>query len=249
MSSPARVPFPAEIRGELWLTPDGGRPALDRNRLHLLAAAERGEDARDRVEVFRDGPVLDDRMRLADLVVAVRAVEEDRARVDPRIDAQQRHADALEVAARQCPEAAVRVAVLGADAGVEHERPHARDAEDRLLEDDLAARDREVWPQPLEELARLARVRRRHDDARNRREVRRIARPQPCDLRSRPRPIAPRQPQSRERAIRDDVEESKPADPSDFALCRAPEPAARITNDDETSQPQAARQPRREPLP
>jgi hypothetical protein len=42
---------------------------------------------------------------------------------------------------------------------MQHERTDARDAEDRFLEDDLAARDRQIGAQPLEKFARFVRVR------------------------------------------------------------------------------------------
>src|SRR5436309_15098529 len=128
MSSPARVPLPAQIGGERRLTPDGRRTSIDRYGWHLLAAAQRGEHVADRIEVLRDRPVLNDRVRLLDLVEVVGAVQKNRTRVDSRIDAQQRHADAVEIAPRQRPEAAVRVAVLGADAWMQDERADAREA-------------------------------------------------------------------------------------------------------------------------
>src|SRR5215470_6164284 len=155
MSLPSRLRFPMQICGELRLTPDGGFATVDGNRGHVFAEGKCGEHARDCVEVLCDRAVLNDCVRLVNLVEVTCAVQEDRAGIDARIHTQQRHADALEVASRQRPETAVRIPVLRADAWMEHERSNSRDAEDGLLQDDFAARDRQVWPQPLEKRTRL----------------------------------------------------------------------------------------------
>src|SRR5262245_20356929 len=133
MSLPSCLRFPMQICRELRLTPDGGPAALDRNWLDTFAAGECGEHACNRVEVLRDRAVLNDGVRLFDLVEVTRTVQEDRAGVDAGIHAEKRHADALEIAARQSPEAAVGVPVLRADAWMENERPDPRNAEDGLL--------------------------------------------------------------------------------------------------------------------
>src|SRR5207248_8202047 len=96
--------------------------SFDRHGLDTLAAAQRTEYPSDRVQVLRDRAPLDHRVRFLDLVERIGAVQEDRSGIDPRIDAQERHAYAIQVAARQRPEAAVRVAILGADPRMHHER-------------------------------------------------------------------------------------------------------------------------------
>src|SRR4030095_13288039 len=121
MSLPSRLRFPMQVCGELRLTPDGGLASSDRDRPHMFAAAKCGEHTRDRVEVLRDRAVLNDCVRLFDLVEVTRAGREDRAGSYARIHTEQGHADPLEVAARQRPEAAVRIPVLWARAWMEHE--------------------------------------------------------------------------------------------------------------------------------
>src|SRR5882672_1113572 len=222
MAPPAGLPLPAQVGGQLWLSPDRGLASFGRYRRDVVAPAEAPEHFRDGVQVLCHRPVLDDRMRLVDLVEGIRSVQEDRSRIDPGIDTKQRHADAVEIAPRQCPEAAVRVSVLGADAGMQHEGSHAGNAEDRLLEDDLAARNREVRPELLEERLRLARVRRRDDDARHATEVCGVAAAQPGDLRGLPGPVAPRKPEACEQPERDDVKEAEPANPPEFTPRGAP---------------------------
>src|SRR5690242_10363917 len=107
MSSPARLPLPAKVGGELWLAPDRRCASIDADRLHLFTAGQRDEHGGNGVEVFRHRAPLNDRVRLLDLVEVVGAVEKDRTGVDARIDAQQRHAYALEIAPCERPETAV----------------------------------------------------------------------------------------------------------------------------------------------
>src|SRR5690606_2003711 len=76
------------------------------------AGMDLAEPARDRIQVLRHHPALDHRVALAALVVGVAEIAEHRPGIDPGVDAQQGHADALEVAFGQGPEAAVGVAVL-----------------------------------------------------------------------------------------------------------------------------------------
>src|SRR6185295_10989365 len=101
MSLPSCLRFPMQIRRELRLTPDGRRASLSGDRPDGLSARECGEHACNRVEAVSDRAVLDDSVRFADLVELTPAMQEDRAGIDARIDAQKRHADALEIATRQ----------------------------------------------------------------------------------------------------------------------------------------------------
>ena len=138
----ARCQLPSQVVRQPRLSP-GGRSAPGRvDRLHVLAACERRECPADGVQVVDDGPLLNDDVRVAALVVVQVRVQIDRAGVDPVVHAQQRHADAIQVAIRQRPEAAVRVAVLGADPRVQDERAGSWDLEDLLVEQHLAACDR-----------------------------------------------------------------------------------------------------------
>src|SRR5439155_26418915 len=101
-------------------------------------------------------------------------------------------------------------------AWMEDERAHARHLEDRLLENELAARDGQVGPSPFEERLCLRSVRRLHEDSRHVLEARRIARAQPLELGLLPRRIPPREREPCVRAKRDDVEEPEHADAFDL---------------------------------
>ena len=230
------------------LTPDRGFASVGRDQRDVLAAADRDKDIGDDVEVLSDRTVLNDSVRFLDLVEVVRCVEEDRAGVDAGIDTQQRHADPIEVTPRQRPETPVRIAVLRADARVQNKGAEARDPENRLLEDDLAARDYEIRLQIREKLASFVRVGRRDDDPRHGGNVGRISLPQPSNLRVLPLALTACKPQPCEQPEGDHVKEAEPPNAPDFTPGSTPQPAAWITDDDETSQPQAARQPRRESL-
>src|SRR6186997_3470797 len=95
------------------LAPDG-RPAPFRvDRLYVLTTRQCGERVPDRIEVLDHGALLDDDVRIAAFVVIAGAMQIDRASIDPGVDAQQGHTHATDIAVRECPEAAVRVAVLG----------------------------------------------------------------------------------------------------------------------------------------
>lgn len=202
---------------------------------HLLAAAEREEDAADLVKVLDHRAVLNHRVGFADLVDGAGAVQINRTGVDAGVHLQQRHADALEVAVDQGPEAAVSIAVLRTDPGVHDKSPDARDLEDVALEDHLAARDRDVRLQALQERARLFAVRIRDDDARHRAEIGGVLFTQSRHGLRLPGLVRRGEAQPRVGAKGKDVDEVQPADAANLAPCGAAEPSWRITNDDETS--------------
>lgn len=90
-------------------------------------------------------------------------VPEDRTGVDAAIDAQQRDADIRPISPRARPEAAVRVAILRADAGMQHEGAERRDREDRFFEERLAACDRQLRRAGADERFGVRCIRRRDE--------------------------------------------------------------------------------------
>src|SRR6187431_2203539 len=77
------------------LAPDG-RPAPFRvDRLYVLTTRQCGERVPDRIEVLDHGALLDDDVRIAAFVVIAGAMQIDRARIDPGVDAQQGHTTRL----------------------------------------------------------------------------------------------------------------------------------------------------------
>jgi hypothetical protein len=85
-------------------------------------------------------------VRLPALVVRIREVAENGARVDARVDAQQRQPNSIEVAIGQCPEASMGVAVLGRDARMHDERAEPRNREQVLVQQDAGPRQHQVGP-------------------------------------------------------------------------------------------------------
>jgi hypothetical protein len=205
------------------------------NPWHLLAAAERKQDAPNLVEILDHGAMLNDGVGLPDLVDVAGAVKIDRPGVDTGVDLQQRHADTVEVAVDERPEASVRVAIFRADARVHDERADTRYLEDLGFQNDFAAGNGEVRAPLLQEGARLGAVGRRHEDARHRGQIGGVAVAQARDGLRLPRLVGGIQAQPGIRAKGDDVEELEPADAANLAPGGAPQPPWRITNDDETS--------------
>ena len=119
--------------------------------MHLVAVMEREQRSPDGVEVLEHHPVLDDGVRFNDLVHVARGVEVDRTGVDPGIHSKQGHADPLEIAIGERPETPVRIAILGADAGVQHERADPGLFEYLGFQNHFAAGNKEVWPHGREE--------------------------------------------------------------------------------------------------
>lgn len=175
-------------------------------------------------------------------------MEVDRSRINPGIGPQQRHADALEIPVDERPEAPVRVSVFGADARMQNKGADARQRENLGPEDDLAARDGDIGLQPRQELTRGLRVRTRHDDLRHRCEVCGIGRAHPPDGVFSPRRVLSGEAETRIRSERHDIREPQQTDPPNLAPRGAPQPPRPVTDEDETSQFQCARQPRRERL-
>src|SRR4029453_7518009 len=98
--------LPPQIRGQSRLTPYRGSPvtALERPRLAVTDVDQR---SRNRLEVFRHRPVLNDGVRFDALVEFTGRAQVDRAGVDAFIHSQQRGANVLEVSIRERPETAV----------------------------------------------------------------------------------------------------------------------------------------------
>src|SRR5688500_8095975 len=135
-------PFPSllspfEVARHARLPPNRGGPThrVERRR---ETAADGNELFAERDEILQDNPVLDDDVRLRDLVVRTAVVPVDGPRIDTGVDAEQGHPNFPVVIVCQCPEAAVRVAVLWADAGMQDERAVRGDREDRPPEESLA---------------------------------------------------------------------------------------------------------------
>ncbi len=174
-------------------------------------------------------------MRLLHFVEVVGRLQVNRAGVHTPVDPQHRHAHALEVAVGERPEAAMCVAILGADAGMKHEGAYARQLEDLRLQDHLAAGDGDVRLERGEKLARVGRIRGRHHEPRDGVEVRRVAAAEPRDLLFLPGRVAAGERHARIGAERHDIEKLQEADALDLALGRAPARPAAITDEDETS--------------
>ena len=189
---------------------------------HLLAATEGAQDTADFVEVVDHGAVLNDGVGVTDLVDVAGAVKVDRPGIDTGVNLQQRHADTVEIAVDERPEAAVRVAIFRADARVQDERAHTRNLEDLAFQNDLAAGNGEVRAQLLQERARLRAVRRRHDEARHRGQIDGVAVAQARDGLRLPRLVRGIQAQPGIRAKGDDVEKLEPADAANLAPGGAP---------------------------
>lgn len=117
--------------------------------------------------------------------------------IDAPVDAEQRHADVLDVAGRTRPETAVRIAVFRTDARVHHERPEPRNGKHGFLQKRLASRDRQVRRAVADERLGLGRVRRRDDDFRRVRPSRKLRSQRvdplylPCAIRRRVRETIP----------------------------------------------------------
>src|SRR5918993_4342548 len=107
-----RAQLPPQIRRQAGLAPDGAAPPARVERFH---AARGGLQHRvpDGVQVFEQHPQLDDDVALFAFIERVAEVAIYRPGVHSGIDPQERQADARQVAGRERPEAAVRVAVLG----------------------------------------------------------------------------------------------------------------------------------------
>ena len=229
------MPLPAQIFAEPRLAPRLRATSFGVDGRHLLAATECAQDGADFVKVLDHCAVLNYSVGLSDLVDVAGAVKIDGPGVDTGVNLQQRHADAVEVAVDERPEASVRVAIFRADAGVHHERTDTRNLEDLAFQNDLAAGNGEVRAPLLQERARLCAVGGRHDDARHRQQIGRVAIAQARDGLRLPRLVRGLQAQPGIRAKGDDVEELEPADAVNLAPGGAPQPPWRITNDDETS--------------
>lgn len=83
-------------------------------------------------------------MRLLHFVERNSGLEEHWAGINTAVDAQQRHAHAIEIAARQGPEAAMGVAILRTNSRMEGIGAMPRELEYFGLQDELAARDDQV---------------------------------------------------------------------------------------------------------
>jgi hypothetical protein len=192
--------------------------------------------------------VLNHDVRLSNFVEVAACVQVHWSRVDAGVRLEERHSDAVEIAIDESPEASVRVAVFRTDARMQHERADTRHLQNLGLQDELAARNHQIGSSLFEELARVITIGTVDHDSRNPIELHWIALPELAHCARFPGGIPSGQPQPREDSERHDVEKPPHSDASNLPSRGPPEPPASVTDDDETSQFQRARQPRGEGL-
>ena len=110
------------------------------------------------VQVIENRPILNNDMRFAAFVVAATIVAEDRTCVYTTIDSQQRHPYPLKIVIRQRPEAAVGIAVLGANSWMHHERSAGGNSKDLFFQNEFAAGDRQVGLNAAKKFAGLGSI-------------------------------------------------------------------------------------------
>ena len=272
LSAPGPV-FPAQVAREPWLAPRRRGPSgrVERNRGSSLDLEQL---LLDPVEIVEECAVLDPDVRLRPLVIAtakvdgpfnqifalqdqvVRAVAHfieaaaviaiDGAGIDTLVDLQQCHADSLRIVVRQCPEASVRVSILGADSRVHHERAFGGNREYPFVQQGLAARNHHVGGDVSDERLRFGRIGaggvedgdRLHADAG-------IPSPELSELLSLPTAVAPREKQRVVGPARQHVQEPNHPDAPQFRSDALPRSPAGFAQNDQTAQ----RRERREPSP
>src|SRR5947208_12509930 len=100
-------------------------------------------------------------MGLIVFVEVIGVVTVHRSGIDTPVNFEQRHANFVEVAISQSPKAAMRISVFRADTWVHHKSAYAWNGEYFLFQDELAAREHDVWPQFAKKLFCLGGVRAR----------------------------------------------------------------------------------------
>jgi len=109
----------------------------------------------ERVQVIEDDAMLNDGMRVFDVVEVAPVVTVDRACIHSLVDAQQCHAYMFEVVIGEGPETTVSVSIFGADSGMHYECSIRRNGEHAFLQQRLAPRNHDVRPTPGDELLRF----------------------------------------------------------------------------------------------
>src|SRR5207302_9291056 len=143
-SSASYVSLPRDVPAQPRLSPRPRRPAarVDGSRRPLRDGLQCQANSR---EIVEDGSMLHDDVRLARLVIRGTKIGVDRSRIDALVDLEQCHANVGDIAACQCPEAAVGIPVFRADPRVHDEGADARQAEYSFGQYRLAACEDDVW--------------------------------------------------------------------------------------------------------
>ena len=125
------------------MSPNTGRTSADIDR-HPCAANDVDQLGSDGVEILSYHTRLDAEMRFRLSVKLITVITIDRPRINTVIDLEQRHPDVLFVAARECPETTVSIAILGTNAGMHHECTDAWQRENAFVQDHFAASDHDI---------------------------------------------------------------------------------------------------------
>lgn len=227
--------LPPQIVCEAWLPPRGRATPVSGDDRDVVAPADRKQNPFDGLEILQHDPMLNHDVRFTYFVEVIPRLEIDRPGVDAGIRFEKRHPDAIEIAVDERPETAVGIAILRADARVQHERAGTRHLEDLRLQDHLAARDDEIRLDAHQKVAGLLAVRAGDDDLWNRVEVDGIPSSELADRARFPGGVTPGQTQTCVDSKRDDVEKAQEPDALQLPPRRAYESSASVTNDDETS--------------
>jgi len=132
------------------------------------------------------------------------------------------------------PEAAVGVAIFGADARMHDVGAEPRNRKHTIVEQRLASRDDEVGLAAADERLGVGCIRRRDEHLRGVRPMW-IARAQPLEFARFPPAVARRVPQAVMNAEREHVEEPPEADAADLPGHALPEPSGRFADDDRSA--------------